>query len=277
MSNRDHFHSSEPAGTPPRGLHRELHVLISAVGFFSRIPVPHSMAHDGSLLDSATRYLPLVGLVVGAMSAAVYWGAALALPVPVAVVLSMGAAVLLTGAFHEDGLTDTADGFGGGWTVERKLEIMKDSRIGTYGAVTLLLSMLLRYSLLVSLAGRASIAEMVSVIVAVHVGARLGPVVVMVALRYVRLDETSKVKPVAKAISPASVLVAVVLATGLTVAAGGVPALLPLAVVPPVAVLCALFFRRHIGGYTGDTLGACEQICELALLTAALVAVSGGA
>lgn len=277
MSNRDHLHPSEPAGAPPRGLRRELHVFLSAVGFFSRIPVPHSMVHDGSLLDSATRYLPLVGFLVGAMSAAVYGGVALALPIPVAVVLSMGAAALLTGAFHEDGLTDTADGFGGGWTVERKLEIMKDSRIGTYGAITLLLSMLLRYALLVSLSERVSLGEAAAVIVVVHVGARLGPVVVMMVLRYVRLDGTSKVKPVAKAISPASVLVSLVLAAGLTVAVGGVPALLPLAVVPPVALLCARFFHRHIGGYTGDTLGACEQICELALLTAALVVVPVGA
>ncbi len=264
-------------GVPPRGLRREFHVLLSAVGFFSRIPVPHSMVHDGTLLDSATRYLPLVGFLVGAGSAALFWGGALLLPVPAAVILSIAGAVLMTGAFHEDGLTDTADGFGGGWTVERKLEIMKDSRIGTYGAITLLLSMLLRYALLVSVAERASLREAAALIVAVHVGARLGPVLVMLLLRYVRLDETSKVKPVAKAISPSSVLIAAVLATGLTAAVGGTPALVRLAVVPPVAGLCALLFRRHIGGYTGDTLGAAEQLCELALLIATVVAVPGAA
>jgi len=249
---------------------RELRVLLTAVVFFTRVPVPGSLLHNGDLLEDATRYLPFIGVLVGGVSAAVLWAAALVLPVPVAVVLSMLAAVLMTGAFHEDGLADTVDGFGGGWTTERKLEIMKDSRVGTYGAIALVLSMLLRYALLLSLIEYREISGVLAVLVTSHIGARLAPVFVMTMLSYVRLDESSKVKPIAKSIGPLSFIVAVLGAGLLSWGIGGPGAVLRLVLVVPTAALCALAFRRHIGGYTGDTLGASEQVSELMLLGAAL-------
>lgn len=249
---------------------RELRVLLTAVVFFTRVPVPGRLLHSGDLLEDASRYLPFVGVLVGGASAAVLWAAALVLPVPVAVVLSMLAAVLMTGAFHEDGLADTVDGFGGGWTVERKLEIMKDSRVGTYGALALLISMLLRYTLLLSLFEHRGMPGVLTVLITTHIGARLAPVLVMRLLSYVRLDESSKVKPIAKSISPLSLLVAVLGAALLSWGIGGSGALLRLVLVVPTAALCALAFRRHLGGYTGDTLGASEQVAELVLLGVAL-------
>ncbi|TVR91914.1 MAG: adenosylcobinamide-GDP ribazoletransferase [Spirochaetaceae bacterium] len=250
---------------------RELRVLLTAVVFFTRVPVPGKLLHDGDLLEEASRYLPFIGLVVGGVSAAVLWAAALILPTPVAVVLSMLAAVLMTGAFHEDGLADTVDGFGGGWTVERKLEIMKDSRLGTYGAIALLMSMLLRYVLILALIESGDMLQGLSVLVTTHIGARLAPVLVMGLLSYVRLDETSKVKPIAKSLSLASFIWAVLGAVLLSFGIGGFEALLRLILVLPTSALCALVFRKHIGGYTGDTLGASEQISELVLLGAALI------
>ncbi len=250
---------------------RELRVLLTAVVFFTRVPVPGKLLHDGVLLEEATRYLPFVGVLVGGVSAAVMWSAALVLPTPAAVVLSMLAAVLMTGAFHEDGLADTVDGFGGGWNTERKLEIMKDSRLGTYGAIALVMSMLLRYVLILALFESGDMPKGLAVLVTSHIGARLAPVFVMRLLSYVRLDETSKVKPIAKNLSLASFIFAVLGATLLCFGIGGFEALLRLALVLPTAALCAWVFRTHIGGYTGDTLGASEQISELVLLGAALI------
>lgn len=251
---------------------RELRVFFTSVVFFTRIPVPAGVLHDGDLLNEASRYLPVIGLIVGAVSALALWGSSLVLPAAPAVIVSMTVAVLLTGAFHEDGLADTADGFGGGWTVERKLEIMKDSRVGTYGAVTIVLSMLLRYSTLVYMAERSVLAACIA-LVTVHIGARLAPIVVMGLLSYVRLDETSKVKPIAKELSIVSLLFAVATAVLLSFLIGGTVSVLRLLLVPFISASAAVVFRRHIGGYTGDTLGAAEQLCELGLLCAAVLHV----
>ncbi len=227
---------------------RELRVLLTAVVFFTRVPVPGKLLHDGNLLDEATRYLPFIGVLVGGVSAAVLWVAIVILPPAAAVVLSLTAAVLMTGAFHEDGLADTVDGFGGSWSTERKLEIMKDSRVGTYGALALVLSMLLRYALMLSLLESGEMLHVLRIIVTVHVGARLAPVFVMNMLSYVRLDETSKVKPVAKSVTPSCFLGAVLGAVLLSFGIGGSGALLRLSLVLPTAALCALVFRTHIGG-----------------------------
>ncbi len=111
---------------------RQLRLLLTAVMFYTRLPVPRWVGHSDDQLNRATVYFPLIGWLVGGVAAGVYWGAAQLWPPLVAVLLSTGAGVLLTGAFHEDGLADTCDGFGGGWTRERILTIMKDSRVGKY-------------------------------------------------------------------------------------------------------------------------------------------------
>jgi adenosylcobinamide-GDP ribazoletransferase len=260
---------------------RELRVLLTAIVFFSRIPIPLRSGYDQTLLAQAGRYLPLVGLIVGVVAGGTFWLSALIIPVPPAIILSMAIAVIATGAFHEDGLADTADGFGGGWTVERKLEIMKDSRVGTYGAIALVLSMLLRFHLLTAVFERllldaqlggstlSPISRTALVIVTVHLGARLVPVFVMAWLDYVRLDETSKVKPVAKSISAGSVVTACCFSVIATWTLGFLQELIGLALTLPTAALASLFFRKQIGGYTGDTLGASEQFGELVLLSVA--------
>ncbi|SIQ07885.1 cobalamin-5'-phosphate synthase [Alkalispirochaeta americana] len=251
----------------PVRLPRQLKLFLVALGFYTRIPVSSRVMAETHLLGPATAYFPAMGLITGGLAAAVWWGAHLFFPPAVAILLSMAAAVLCTGAFHEDGLADTADGFGGGWTVEQKLEIMKDSRVGTYGLITLVLALLLRFHLLLALPAEG----MVQTIIAVHVGARFAPVLVIALLPYVRADELSKAKPISKGVSPTSVLLALAITTGVTMALRGRAGLLGLCTLMLLVPLAALFFRKHLGGYTGDTLGATEQVSELTLLAAALL------
>src|ERR1700741_3659104 len=113
----------------------QLRLFFTALQFFTRLPVPRWVGFEAHWLNHASRYFPLVGLVVGPIAAAVYGAAAWLFPGPVAGMLSTAACIYATGAFHEDGFADMCDGFGGGMTAERVLEIMKDSRIGAYGAI----------------------------------------------------------------------------------------------------------------------------------------------
>ena len=129
-------------------MRRELGYFLGAVGFFTRLPVPGWVGHSAAALSQCARYFPAVGLLVGGIGALVYWLALHLWPQPVAVLLSMAATIYATGAFHEDGLSDTADGLGGGWDKARILAIMKDSRVGSYGVVALVLALLGKFALL---------------------------------------------------------------------------------------------------------------------------------
>jgi adenosylcobinamide-GDP ribazoletransferase len=118
---------------------QQVRLFFIALQFFTRLPIPSWVGFEAAWLHHASRYFPLVGAVVAAIAAGVYALAALVLPAPVAVLLSTAAGIYATGAFHEDGFADMCDGFGGGQTRERVLEIMKDSRIGAYGAIGIIL------------------------------------------------------------------------------------------------------------------------------------------
>lgn len=236
--------------------------------FYTRIPVRYSLVDEDGLLQKATRYLPLIGLIVGGISAVGFLLVSQILPVPVAIIAAMTLAVLMTGAFHEDGFVDTCDGFGGGWTVEQKLSIMKDSRIGTYGGIGLVLSLLLKFFLLFELSVGGGELRVAVAIMLSHLVGRLVPVFVIATSSYVRLDEASKAKPVATGVTAAGVIVAIVITGAFVYFLSGswVMALASPVLAGILALICRAWFHRHIGGYTGDTLGAAEQTGELAVL-----------
>jgi adenosylcobinamide-GDP ribazoletransferase len=237
----------------------ELHRLLMAVQYFTRIPMPRWVGHCPRQLGAATRYFPAVGLLVGAFGAAICWIASFALPVSVAVLLSMAGTILLTGAFHEDGLADAFDGLGGANVRERSLAIMKDSRIGTYGAVALVLVLLAKFECLRAMPVPAQYVAMI----AGHAASRSGAMMVMAALPYVRADNASRTKPLAQRVSGPSLAVAgftgIVPALGLTSAG-----VLGLATAAVAVGLWTAQIRRRLGGYTGDCLGAAQQIAEIA-------------
>ena len=249
------------------------HFLL-ALQFFTRIPVTGRLAqwvgYSPAMLRASAAHFPAVGWVVGAIGALTLAGA-LALWQPlVAAVLCTVVTVLLTGAFHEDGLADVADGLGGTSNRERALEIMRDSRIGAFGAIALVLALGLKFALLAALAGQGAWVACVALLAA-HVLSRLVPLAVMRALPYVGA-EGGKAKPMADAVSGSAVgigvlwsLPAVALLALAGGAANGIAALLAAAL---VGVVMVRLLRRRLGGFTGDALGATQQLSELAIYLA---------
>jgi adenosylcobinamide-GDP ribazoletransferase len=246
-------------------LRREWDAFLLAVMFFTRVPVPARVGEQFGELDKAARYFPLVGLAIGAYAGGVTWCACWLWPVPVAVVFGIFASVWLTGAFHEDGLADMVDAFGGGSTRERTLEIMKDSRLGTFGTVALVLALGLKVGCLVAFfPGVAG----VWALVAAHGWSRAVSISILRLLPYAREDEAGgKSKPLAQHLSTCSSLW--VLVTGSAGLVGMVLWLRQpwLLVVVPLSWGLRQFlvwrFQVRLGGYTGDCLGAAQQLTEL--------------
>lgn len=240
-----------------------------ALSYFSRLPVPHTrLAWSEQELARATRYFPCVGALVALTGAAVLWAAMQALPVAAAMVLSLTAMVLCTGAFHEDGLADTADGLGGGFDPPQALRIMKDSRIGTYGALALLLTTALKFTVLTPIA-TASWQSAAWVLLLVHTLSRASAVGVMLSLPYLRGDDAqARAKAVADGVAWPDAAVALGTALPLLATAVALGAITPATAVALLLGLTALVFvavrylRQRLGGYTGDSLGAVQQTGE---------------
>jgi adenosylcobinamide-GDP ribazoletransferase len=253
-------------------MRRQLELFFTALMFYTRVPCPSWIGHSEELLNKSTIYFPLIGWLVGGVAAGSYWLLGLLFPPDVALLLSMVAGIWMTGAFHEDGFADVCDGFGGGWTQQRILDIMKDSRLGTYGAAGLGLLLALKFFALKSLAGYRveSVAEsMMALLVVAHALSRATALTFIYTHEYARANEDSKAKPVAKKISRRELTVGL--------AFGVLPLLAyciwlgsawPLLVLLPlwlVKVYLARFFQRWIGGYTGDCLGATQQVAEVVI------------
>lgn len=256
---------------------RELHLFLTAVQFFTRIPVPAWVGHSAQQLDQAVRYFPLVGICVGALAAAVLWLGALVLPLSLAVVLSIAAGILITGAFHEDGLSDFADGMGGGHSKEKVLAIMKDSRVGAYGVIALVLVLLLKYQALLALCGAQSLSFAVAALIAAHTISRLMAASIILTQCYIRDDDSARAKPAAQ-LSTASFSIALLtsIATlGILSAAGAHITVMFAAVGAAILMRAYLAWRlqKRLGGYTGDCLGAVQQLSELAFYMGLLVAL----
>lgn len=248
---------------------RELRLFLTAVQFFTRIPLPAWVGHSAQQLDQAARYLPAVGMCVGALAAAALWLGAQILPLPLAVALSMVSGILITGAFHEDGLSDFADGMGGGCTREKILAIMKDSRIGAYGAIAIVLTLLIKYHALLALCGMHPLTYAAAALAAAHGISRLMAVSIMATQHYVRDDDSARAKPAAGKLSHASFAIALVsgiAAAGIMLAAGASAAsvLTALGAALLVRVYLAWRLQQRLGGYTGDCLGAVQQLTEIA-------------
>lgn len=249
-------------------MRQQLKLFLTAVQFFTRIPVPHWVGHTPQQLDQSARYFPLVGLCVGLLAALVLYLSQLVLPLNVSIALSMLASILLTGAFHEDGLSDFVDGMGGGYTREKILAIMKDSRVGAYGVMAIVLALLIKYLTLQALSNAHSLVFVIVALIVAHGVSRLLAVSIMLTQTYVRDDDSARAKPVAQGLGRSSFMVVVltgVMSLVLLVWVGfGMVNIIS-------ALACALLLRlylgrlmfKNIGGYTGDCLGAVQQITEI--------------
>jgi adenosylcobinamide-GDP ribazoletransferase len=263
--------SAPSTGPGNRAIH-QLRLFFIALQFFTRLPVPRWVGFQADWLSHASRYFPLVGIVVGATAAAVYGAAVWVWPPALAVLLSTAAGIYLTGAFHEDGFADTCDGLGGDVSPERALDIMKDSRIGTYGAVGIGLMLALKCTALALLPPQAVVAALL----AAHPLSRLAACALIWQLDYVKA--AGKAKPLAQQMSNIEFLVAalpVLLVTGGLLLAGWLAwqhLAAGIVAVILVATWLAKKFIARLGGYTGDCLGAVQQATELGFYLAVLAA-----
>ena len=257
---------------------QELRLFLTAVQFFTRIPAPRWVGHSSQQLDQAARYFPMVGWLVGALSATTLMLSSLVLPLSLAVGLSIAAGILITGAFHEDGLSDFADGMGGGYTREKALDIMKDSRVGAYGAISLIMVLLLKFQSLLFLCGTHSQIFAGAALIAAHAISRLMAASLMLTQRYIRDDDSARAKPAAQRISPTSFTIALI--TGIApllilYATDGKPASIFTATASALLMRIYLAWRlqKRLGGYTGDCLGAVQQLTELAFYLGLLAGI----
>ena len=239
----------------------ELELFFNALRFFTRVPVPAWVGYSTDLLNNAARYFPAVGWLVGGAGAAVFWCLGYVLPASVALLLSMAATLLITGAFHEDGFADSCDGFGGGWEKSRVLAIMKDSRIGSYGTIGIGLMLATKFAALHEMDDE----RVVLALLVAHPLSRLAATLLMRALDYVRDDDSSKSRPLAHKLSNFGLAWAGFFGLLPLLLLGWSEALAVLALAAFVTWRAAAYFLRRIGGYTGDCLGAAQQATELAV------------
>lgn len=244
----------------PATFRYQLELFWLALGFFSRLPIPSQTPYSEQRMNQAGRYFALVGLVLGCICALVFSLFETVFSADIAVFLMMCFSLMLTGAFHEDGLTDMADGIGGGMTVEKRLAIMKDSRIGTYGASALVMALLGKFLFLSELAGLTHLA---GALIAAYVLSRGVAASLIYDMPYVSDSDTSKSKPLANKQSQREL--AVLVGTSLLPVLWldtGLMAILILAAVG-FRALFRRWLNRRLGGFTGDCLGAAQQLMEL--------------
>ncbi|WP_367111621.1 adenosylcobinamide-GDP ribazoletransferase [uncultured Psychrobacter sp.] len=264
---------SEQTSKPlPKAIKHEWTLLLVATQFLTRLPVPQFSYYEPQWLHQSSRHFPAVGLLVGLACAGMFWLTSSLFTPLVGAVISTAFGIKLTGAFHEDGLADTCDGLGGGLTRERTLTIMKDSRLGTYGVLGLVSALLIKISLLASMPVSVAI---VALIIG-HTASRLLCISLIALLPYGGEIEHAKAKPMAQQLtSKQGVIASGWLLLGLIL----VIVLFPNAINKisiwqwVLALLLGLIatdymrrlLRRRLQGYTGDGLGATQQLSEVAI------------
>ncbi len=253
---------------------KEVHIFFTALMFYTRIPCPKNIDHNPDFLNKASRYFPLIGWFVGGLSGVVFWFSSFLIPIEIAVIVAMIASVLITGAFHEDGFADVCDGFGGGWTKEKILTIMKDSAIGAYGAIGLFLLLALKYQSLYQLGILTMLATNVFqnatfgillLFITGHALSRFAAISIVFTHEYSREDASSKSKPIAQSFSNTEVVGAAFFGL-LPLVVMSFYQIAFLFVLVPVFLaryFLARYFQKWIDGYTGDCLGATQQVCEV--------------
>jgi adenosylcobinamide-GDP ribazoletransferase len=250
---------------------KELHIFFTCLMFYTRIPCPKNITHDPDYLNKATRYFPFIGWIVGSISFLTFYIFSLFLSVETAVIFAIITSILTTGAFHEDGFADVCDGFGGGWTKEKILLIMKDSAIGAYGAIGLVLLFLVKFKLLTESIFLFTIQKdyflVFLVFISAHSLSRLAAISIVFTHEYSRDDATSKSKPIAKKHTWKEVLgsfffglIPLFVFCYFTLQFKIVLVLLPVFL---TRYFLARYFQKWIDGYTGDCLGATQQVCEV--------------
>ena len=244
------------------GIRQQLNSFLGAVVFLTRIPVGSLYDFQRENLSRSVTYFPIVGMVVGLAGGIVLTAGHLFLPALIAVLLCMAATVAMTGGIHEDGLADAADGLFGGRNAARCLGIMKDSRLGTFGALALWFSLTGKLLLLNTLLGQSAWLAFAAIVMANTLG-RGACVALLYFYPYVRV-EGSKAKLFGDSVRRGQLLPALAFPAALAFALMGRAAASCVMAAVLVTGLAGIYFKQKIGGVTGDCLGAANQLVELA-------------
>lgn len=241
----------------------ELIYFATALMFFTRIPVPFTVPYSSEIMNKSQKYFAWIGLLVGLINAGILYLSTQLFNLEIGIVLMMISSVLLTGAFHEDGFTDMCDSFGGGYGKEKILTIMKDSRVGAYGTIGIILLLALKFFSIQAL-GTVDLMKTLGIIIFAHTSSRFISGTMIYTHQYVTDIDVSKSKPLAnKPLDAMALLV------------GFMSVLLSFILIPDwrlglafalayLGKICmGWYFKKHIGGYTGDCLGAVQQVAEV--------------
>jgi adenosylcobinamide-GDP ribazoletransferase len=239
--------------------------FLIAVQFMTRLPVGRTLSSSEAELGKAAAFFPLVGVIVGGGAALVFVLLQRVLPASASVLCAITFGTFITNGFHEDGLADSFDGFGGGWTKDRVLEIMRDSRIGTYGALALIFVILAKLNFLSSLPQ----GQVWRLLIVGHTAARWTTLPLCVWLPYARVEGQGK--RVAKQVGTLEVLIGTVTLIPVLLLFSWQAAVAALLVTSLMTLLCGLYFRVRLRGITGDCLGAANQLTEVSLYLTAVV------
>ncbi len=246
-----------------KAVKNELIYFATAMMFFTRIPVPFTIPYSSEIMNRSQKYFAWVGLLVGLINTAILYLSSQLFNLEIGIVLMMITSVLLTGAFHEDGFTDMCDSFGGGYGKEKILTIMKDSRVGAYGTIGIILLFALKFFSIQAL-GTVDLMKTLWIIILAHTSSRFISGTMIYTHQYVTDIDASKSKPLAN--KPLD---------GMALLVGFISVLLSFVLIPDWRLIIAFalaylgkiymgwYFKKHIGGYTGDCLGAVQQVCEV--------------
>lgn len=238
---------------------KEIKIFFTALLFLTRIPCSTLSGYCEEYFNKSPKYFPLVGIIIGVFAGLVYYLFHLILSQNLSILISIISTVLLTGALHEDGFADFCDGFGGGNNKEKILSIMKDSSIGTYGTLGLIFIIALKYTILCNFSSLL----IPCILVAGHCISRFLTVCFLYAYEYVRInDNTSKTNKLAVKISSIDFLIAFLFSI-IPILILGYQYLLIFIVLIIFKEIIGYYFKAKIGGYTGDCLGAVQQVTEV--------------
>ena len=239
--------------------------LFIALQFLTRLPVPRSLNSSETDIGKAAALFPLVGVIVGGGAALVFVVLQRVLPLPASVFCAIVFAAFITNGFHEDGLADSFDGFGGSWTKDRVLEIMRDSRIGTYGTLALIFIIIGKFTFLSSLPQ----GQIWRWLIVAHTASRWTILPLCMWLPYARAEGQGKL--VAKQVGILEIITGTIMLLLVLILLPWQAALAALLATSIVTLLSGSYFRARIQGITGDCLGATNQLTEVVLyLTAVL-------
>lgn len=240
---------------------QQINRFFNALTFYSRIPGPNWVDYSGEQLNRASGYFPFIGYLLAAWCYGIYLLCAQVLPHDVSILISMICGILFTGAFHEDGFADLCDGFGGGYTQADILRIMKDSRLGTYGVCGLLLILLLKWQALSALPAH----WLFTGLLIAHGLSRAWAISLIMVMPYVQEDEVSKAKPIAKQWYKQDMIMAWCFALAPLILLPIWVAIGLLTIGFFIFILTRRWYQQRLQGYTGDALGASQQVHEVVI------------